>query len=190
MSDVVIENRGIERIGIDVMRAESKSAEQNTEQKSADSRDREQGARGSAKAGWVRVRLTAPQDANGPRGVSLTEGELVLRADRVAVDEDDLVFLCAEEVVFKLDRRYFRALTWFVDRPTFAEWLRSRRKQYPNSHTRWSGDERGRLAAEVDSGHGWQRISDLHGRTVHAVQREAVRDGLVAAEAFPRPGVG
>jgi hypothetical protein len=147
-------------------------------------------ARGSAKAGWVRVRLTAPQDSRGPRGVSLTEGELVLRADRVAVDEESLVFLCAEEVVFKLDRRYFRALTWFVDRPTFGEWLRARRKQYPNSHTRWSEDERGRLAAEVDSGFGWHRISDLHGRTVHAVQREAVRDGLVAAEAFPRPGVG
>jgi hypothetical protein len=24
---------------------------------------------------------------------------------------------------------------------------------------------------------------------VHAVQREAVKDGLVAADAFPRPGV-
>jgi len=147
--------------------------------------------RGSAaKAGWVRVRLTAPQDTRGPRGVSLTEGELVLRADRVAVDEENLVFLCAEEVVFRLDRRYFRALTWFVDRPTFGEWLRARRKQYPNSHTRWSEDERTRLADEVGSGYGWQKISDLHGRTIHAVQREAVRDGLVAAEAFPRPGVG
>jgi hypothetical protein len=144
----------------------------------------------TAKAGWVRVRLTAPQDTRGPRGVSLTEGELVLRADRVAVDEEHLVFLCAEEVVFRLDRRYFRALTWFVDRPTFGEWLRARRKQYPNSHTRWSEDERGRLAAEVETGYGWQKISDLHGRTIHAVQREAVRDGLVAAEAFPRPGVG
>ena len=120
----------------------------------------------------------------------MTEGELVLRADRVAVDEESLVFLCAEEVVFKLDRGYFRALTWFVDRPTFGEWLKARRKQYPSSHTRWSEDERGRLAAEVESGFGWQRISDLHGRTVHAVQREAVQDGLVAAEAFPRPGVG
>ena len=140
-------------------------------------------------AGWVRVRLTAPQDPRGPRGVSLTEGELVLRADRVAVDEDSLVLLCADEVVFQLDRRYFRSMAWFVDRPTFAEWLRTRRKQYPNSHTRWSGEERAQLAQELGGGNSWQRIADVHGRTVHAVQREAVKDGLVAAEAFPRPGV-
>jgi hypothetical protein len=141
-------------------------------------------------AGWVRVRLTAPQDPRGPRGIALTEGELVLRADRVAVDDEHLVFLCADEVVFRLDRRYFRALTWFVDRPTFGEWLKARRKQYPHSHTRWSEDERSQLADEVGQGFTWRRISDLHGRTVNAVQREAVRDGLVAAEAFPGPGVG
>ena len=76
-----------------------------------------------------------------------------------------------------------------VDRPTFAEWLRSRRKQYPNSHTRWSSEEREQLAHELGGGSSWQRIADVHGRTVHAVQREAVKDGLVAAEAFPRPGV-
>lgn len=139
-------------------------------------------------AGWVRVRLAAPIDPRGPRGVSLTEGELVLRADRVSVDDDSLVFLCSDEVVFRLDRRFFRTLTWFVDRPTFGEWLKARRKQYPNSHTRWSDGERERLAHEVDSGVTWRRISDLHGRTVHAVQREAVRAGLVLAEAFPRPG--
>lgn len=141
-------------------------------------------------AGWVRVRLSAPQDTSGPRGVALTEGELVLRADRVAVDEGELVFLCADEVVFQLDRRYFRSMAWFVDRPTFAEWLRSRRKRYPNSHTRWSTQEREQLAKELGGGNSWQRIADVHGRTVHAVQREAVKDGLVAAEAFPRPGVG
>jgi len=118
-------------------------------------------------AGWVRVRLTAPQDVPGPRGVSLTE----------------------DEVVFQLDRRYFRSMAWFVDRPTFGEWLRSRRKQYPNSHTRWSGEEREQLAKELGGGQSWQRIADGHGRTVHAVQREAVKDGLVAADAFPRPGV-
>ena len=140
-------------------------------------------------AGWVRVRLTAPQDPRGPRGVALTEGELVLRADRVAVDEGSLVFLCADEVVFQLDRRYFRSMAWFVDRPTFAEWLRTRRKQYPNSHTRWSSEEREQLAHELGGGSSWQRIADVHGRTVHAVQREAVKDGLVAADAFPRPGV-
>jgi len=140
-------------------------------------------------AGWVRVRLTAPQDARGPRGVALTEGELVLRADRVAVDEGALVFLCADEVVFQLDRRYLRSMAWFVDRPTFGEWLRSRRKQYPNSHTRWSVEERERLAKELGGGQSWQKIADVHGRTVHAVQREAVKDGLVAADAFPRPGV-
>jgi len=142
-----------------------------------------------ATAGWVRVRLAAPMDvSNGPRGVSLTEGELVLRADRVSVDEDSLVFLCSDEVVFRLDRRFFRTLTWFVDRPTFGEWLKARRKQYPNSHTRWSEVERERLAKEVAAGVAWRRIADLHGRTVHAVQREAVRDELVLAEAFPRPG--
>lgn len=143
-----------------------------------------------ATAGWVRVRLAAPVDPRGPRGVSLTEGELVLRADRVSVDEDSLVFLCSDEVVFRLDRRFFRTLSWFVDRPTFGEWLKARRKQYPNSHTRWSAPERERLAKEVADGAAWRRISDLHGRTINAVQREAVRDGLVLAEAFPGPGVG
>jgi hypothetical protein len=142
---------------------------------------------GRATAGWVRVRLASPADPRGPRGVSLTEGELVLRADRVAADEEELVFVCADEVVFRLDRRYFRTLTWFVDRPTFGEWLRARRKQYPNSHTRWSTDERSQLAGELEQGLEWRRIADVHGRTVNAVQREAVRDGLVAAEAVPAP---
>jgi hypothetical protein len=77
-----------------------------------------------------------------------------------------------------------------VDRPTFGEWLKARRKQFPNSHTRWSEGERETLSQEVGQGFGWRRISDLHGRTVGAVQREAVRGGLVSAEAFPSPGVG
>lgn len=143
-----------------------------------------------ATAGWVRVRLTGPQDPRGPRGAALTEGDLVLRADRVAADEESLVFLCAEEVVFRLERRYFRALSWFVDRPTFGEWLKARRRQYPNSHTRWSAKERAELAAQVAARVGWPQISQAHGRTVPAVQREAVRGGLVAADAVPGPGVG
>lgn len=122
-------------------------------------------------ATWVRVRLAAPKDPRGPESTCLTEGELVLRADRVAVDEENLLFLCAEEVVFRLDRRYFRALTWFVDRPTFGEWLKARRAQFANSHTRWSEAEREQLADEVARGLDWRAIAERHGRTPGAVQR-------------------
>lgn len=131
-------------------------------------------------ATWVRVRLTAPQDERGPRGVALTEGELVLRADRVAVDGEHLVFLCSDEVVFRLDRRYFRALTWFVDRPTFGEWLKARRAQFPNSHTRWSDEECDLLRGEVASSAAWKVVAEKHGRTVAAVKRQAALLGFAA----------
>lgn len=116
-------------------------------------------------ASWVRVLLAADSGT--------TEGELVLRADRVAVREEHLEFLVADEVVYRLERRYFRALAWFVDRPTFGEWLRARRAQFPHSRTRWSEVERQRLAAEVAHGWDWARIAKGHGRTVSAVKRQA-----------------
>lgn len=127
-----------------------------------------------AKATWVRVRLATPRTSD----TALTEGEIVLRADRVTVDSEHVVFLCAGHVVFRLERCYFRAITWFVDRPSFAEWLAGRRAQFPNSHTRWSGGEREQLADEVAAGWGWQRISEKHGRTITAVERQAVADKL------------
>lgn len=130
-------------------------------------------------ASWVRVRLMAPKDGDCQ---ALTEGELVLRADRFVVEDEHLVFLVGEEVAYRMERRYFRALTWFVDRPTFGEWLRLRRKQYPNSHTRWTEDEVRRLDDEIGLyGMDWQRISDRHGRTVAAVKRQAAYLGLIEA---------
>lgn len=119
-------------------------------------------------ATWVRVRLAAPKegDVSAP-----TEGELVLRADRVAVAEEHLVFYVADDVVYRLERRYFRALTWFVDRPTFGEWLKARRKQHPNSHHRWTGAEAQQLREEIADGWDWTRIAEQHGRTVSAVKR-------------------
>ena len=116
-------------------------------------------------AAWVRVRLSAE--------AGMTEGELVLRADRVRVDGEHLEFLVGDQVVYRLDRAYFRALAWFVDRPTFGEWLRSRRKQYPNSHTRWSVREDQELREEIADGWDWARIAKAHGRTVSAVKRQA-----------------
>jgi len=71
---------------------------------------------GTEKATWIRVRLATPKTDNP---TAPTQGELVLRADRVAVDAEVLLFLCDGHVVFRLDRCYFRALTWFVDRPNF-----------------------------------------------------------------------
>lgn len=124
-------------------------------------------------ASWVRVKLSAE--------AGMTEGELVLRADRFVVEEEHVVFLVGEEVAYRLERRYFRALTWFVDRPTFGEWLKLRRKQYPNSHHRWSDGEVEKLRAELAAGDGWQQISDRHGRTVGAVKRQAALLGLVEA---------
>ena len=126
-------------------------------------------------AGWVRVRLTDNHTT------ALTEGELVLRADRVrvATDGENLEFLLADDVVFRLDRRYFKALAWFVDRPTFGEWLKARRAQHPNSHRPWSEDERRRLDTEIGLyGMGWQQIAQAHGRTVSAVRRRAALDGI------------
>ena len=116
-------------------------------------------------ASWVRVRLAAD--------CGMTEGELVLRADRVSVGEEHLEFLVGGEIVYRLERRYFRSLIWFDDRPTFGEWLRARSAQSPNAHTRWSDVERQRLAAEVAHGWDWARIAKGHGRTVSAVKRQA-----------------
>lgn len=128
------------------------------------------------RAAWVRVQLATPKSGGQS---APTEGELVLRADRVAVQEEQICFLVANEVVYRLERRYFRALTWFVDRPTFGEWLRARRAQYPNSHTRWSEVEIERLTAEVAHRWEWERIAKGHGRTVNAVKARfgAVSDG-------------
>jgi hypothetical protein len=118
-------------------------------------------------ATWVRVRLT------DDRSPALTEGELVLRADRVAVGDEHLAFYVADEVAYRLERRYFKALTWFVDRPTFGEWLKARRAQHPNSHRRWTDAESQRLREEIAAGLDWPRIAEAHGRTVSAVQRQA-----------------
>lgn len=124
-------------------------------------------------ASWVRVRLTGPAAADGP---SLTEGELVLRADRVAVNEGTMLFLCADEVVFELDRSYFRSMAWFVDRPTFAEWLKGRRAKYPNQHKPWSSEEITRLDDEIGLyGMSWEQIAKAHKRTVNAVRAKAAQ---------------
>jgi len=130
-------------------------------------------AKTTEKATWVRVRLATPKSVVQ---AAPTEGELVLRADRVAVEDHQICFLVNGETVYRLDRRYFRALTWFVDRPTFGEWLRARRAQFPNSHTRWSEIERKRLAAEVAHRFDWARIATGHGRTVSACKRQAAID--------------
>lgn len=125
-------------------------------------------------AGWVRVRLAAPG--------ALTEGELVLRADRVAVQEDELLFLVGEEVQFRLDRQYFRTLTWFVDRPTFGEWLKARRMSYPNARRRWTDGEIQQLRDEVAAGLPWAEIGQRHGRTANSVQVRANWLGLITKE--------
>lgn len=114
---------------------------------------------------WVRVKLSAE--------AGMTEGELVLRADRFVVEDEHVAFLVGDEVVYRMERRFFRALTWFVDRPTFGEWLRSRRKQYPNSHKPWSEVDSVRLAAAVARGVDWPEIALMLGRTASSVQRRA-----------------
>lgn len=125
-------------------------------------------------ASWVRVRLSGPRDPKNPDRAPLTDGELVLRADRVAVNEGTMLFFCADEVVFELDRRYFRSMAWFVDRPTFAEWLRSRRATFPNQHRPWTAEERTRLDDEIGLyGMDWEQIAKAHGRTVAAVKQQA-----------------
>jgi hypothetical protein len=134
---------------------------------------------------WVRVRLAGPADPQRPGTPALTEGELVLRADRVSVDKTEMVFVCGEEEVFRLDRRYFRSLAWFVDRPTFADWLRGRRAQYPNAHRRWSALEIAKLREAVEAGRGWPQIAAAHGRTLTAVERQAAYFGFAPA---PAPG--
>jgi hypothetical protein len=128
-------------------------------------------AKTAEEATWVRVQLAAKA---GDAAASAKD-EIVLRADGVAVDGKVLLFLCAGQVVLRLDRRYFRALTWFVERPTFGEWLAGRRAQFPNSHTRWTAAETGQLRDEIAAGWDWARIAAKHGRTVGAVKREAAR---------------
>jgi hypothetical protein len=124
-------------------------------------------------AKWVRVRLAAPKNP-GPGGRALAEGELVLRADRVTAGAEHVVFHVGDEEVFCLDRRYYRTHAWFVDRPTFAEWLRSRRAQYPNQHRPWSEDEAWQLRKEITDNAAWEQVAKWHGRTVAAVRRKAV----------------
>jgi hypothetical protein len=122
-------------------------------------------------AKWVRVRLTSPPTNSGP---ALTDGEIVLRADSIDHRADVLVFLLADEEVFRLDRQYYRSSAWFVDRPTFAEWLRSRRATRPNQRRPWSEDEAWQLHKEIKDGLTWEQIAQRHGRSVAAVRRKAV----------------
>lgn len=133
--------------------------------------------------GWVRVRLGAPANPQHSNRPTPTEGELVLRADRVAVDADRMMFIVDDEVAFELERRYFRSMAWFVDRPTFAEWLRARRAQYPNAHTPWSDLEVETLRGEVEAGADWAQIAKAHGRTSSAVKRQATYYGFASAAA-------
>lgn len=130
-------------------------------------------------AKWVRVRLTSPPSADGP---SLTDGELILRADMIEYEADAVVFLVGSEEVFRLDRRYHQTHAWFVDRPTFADWLRQRRAKHPNQRRPWSDDELARLRSEARtslSHADWERIAKEHGRTVLAVKTRAA---LIARE--------
>lgn len=121
-------------------------------------------------AKWVRVRLTSPT-TDGP---SLTEGELILRADMIDHQRDCLVFLLADQEVFRLDRAYYATSAWFVDRPTFAEWLKARRAKHPNQRRPWSAEELRRLDDEIGLyGMDWQQVAKAHGRTVSAVRRKA-----------------
>lgn len=120
---------------------------------------------------WVRVRL-AQKDA---ASAAPTEGELILRADRAAVDGEHMLFLVGDEEVFSLDRRFYRSHAWFVDRPTFAEWLRERRTAHANHGRAWSGQEDERLRAAITGGLDWSAISAGHGRSVTALRRRAAR---------------
>lgn len=122
-------------------------------------------------ASWVRVRLTSPA-TDGP---SLTSGELVLRADSIDHQADALVFLLAGEEVFRLERKYYQSSAWFVDRPTFADWLKARRAKHPMQHRPWTGAEMFQLRQEIADGVTWERIAVLHKRTVGAVQAKAAK---------------
>jgi len=127
----------------------------------------------TATAKWVRVRLTSPPTADGP---SLTDGELILRADSILTEPEHLVFLIDGSEVFRLDRRYHQSHAWFVDRPTFADWLKARRAKHPNQRRPWSEDELARLRSEARTSlsyAGWERIAKDHGRTVLAVKTRA-----------------
>lgn len=119
-------------------------------------------------AGWVRVHLLTPADA--PSRPGAPEGELVLRADRVSVGEDSLDFMVGDEVVFRLDRRYYGSLTWFVDRPTFGEWLATHQRRYAKANKPWTAAELADLDSEVADGVAWDEIADRHERTPRAVE--------------------
>lgn len=130
---------------------------------------------------WVRIQLTSPVDPDNP-GAPRAEGELLLRADRVSVDTGVLTFVCNDAVVFKLDRRYVKAIAWFTKRLTFAEWLRERRFETPNQHRRWDAAEDARLRNEVEACTGWKQIAGLHGRSEAAVMRRALHLARTAGD--------
>jgi hypothetical protein len=122
---------------------------------------------------WVRVRLTDTAQTSQP---ALTEGELILRADTVAQLPDAVVFLVGDEEVFRLERCYYRTHAWFVDRPTFAEWLRQRRAHHPQQGRVWTPEEIARLK-EATAGpltrERWERAAAEFGRSVTAVRTKA-----------------
>ena len=122
---------------------------------------------------WVRVRLAAPPHPDYPDRPGLTEGELVLRADGVSQGDEHVTFFVGDEEVFQLKRSYYRNHAWFVDRPTFGEWLRERRAQYENQGRAWTADEDVQLLKEITDELPWRRISDRHGRSISAVRRRA-----------------
>ena len=126
-------------------------------------------------AKWIRVRLGAPAspDANAP---ALTDGDLILRADRVAPGKTTVRFYVGDEEVFRLPRAYYRTHAVFVDRPTFAEWLRERRAHCPRQGRVWTADEVERLAKTGTRGldHAeWQALAQSFGRSVGSVRVKA-----------------
>jgi hypothetical protein len=124
-------------------------------------------------AKWVRVRLGAPADSGVP---ALTDGELILRADRVEPGKTLVRFYVGDEEVFRLPRDYYRTHALFVDRPTFAEWLRERRANYPRQGIVWSPAEVERLRNAKTTGldwAGWEKLAARFGRSVGSVQRKA-----------------
>ena len=123
-----------------------------------------------ATAKWVRVRLSSPG--------KLTDGEVVLRADRVKADTTHVRFFVGDEEVFRLPRDYYRTHAWFVDRPTFAEWLKARRAHYPRQGRVWSLEEVEQLRAAVTgalSWADWEALAVRFGRSVPSVQRKAAQ---------------
>ena len=133
--------------------------------------------------GRARPPVAARQDINGwCVRIAFTDSaddetdELVIRADRVEFRAGEAVFHLAAEPTHTFPVEQITSLSWGYRRATRTQLAR-------RTGAWWTAAESDRLRQELEAGCSWEQIADCHDRSVYAVQRQAMKVGLLRPEA-------